>query len=182
MAKKKTKKELEKELSEAKEKIDELEDNVNQKEDENIRLIAEIQNMVKRLRKEREIGKKEGIREAIQKLSDVIDIVIQATSENELTGLDKQRKKGFKMLREEMEKRLNSLGVKIDNPMGKKFDYRLHNAVAVDEQKNKEDGIITDVIQRGIIFKDEVIRPALVKVVKNKNNIAKENKKTGGGS
>jgi len=50
--------------------------------------------------------------------------------------------------------------------IGEKFDPNFHEAIAEEEIKDKESGIIIEEIQKGYIMHGRVIRPAKVKVVK----------------
>ncbi len=52
------------------------------------------------------------------------------------------------------------------NVKGEVFDPNLHHAVFVEETKDKEEGIILEVLQKGYTLNDKVIRPSMVKVSK----------------
>ncbi len=48
---------------------------------------------------------------------------------------------------------------------GEVFDHNLHHSIALTEtDDSSKDGIISEVLQKGYIMKDKVIRPAMVKV------------------
>ena len=57
--------------------------------------------------------------------------------------------------------------------LGKKFDTTYHQAVITGNDPDKENNIILDVLQKGYIYIDKVIRPAMVKV--NINEKGEEN-------
>ena len=44
------------------------------------------------------------------------------------------------------------------------FDEKSMNAVLVDNDEEFENNIVLDVLQKGYMYKDKVIRPAMVKV------------------
>lgn len=48
--------------------------------------------------------------------------------------------------------------------LGQKFDPTYHQAVLVGNIEDKEQGIILEVLQKGYMYKDKVLRPAMVKV------------------
>lgn len=50
------------------------------------------------------------------------------------------------------------------NCLGEKFDPTYHQAVLVGNVEDKEQGIILEVLQKGYMYKDKVLRPAMVKV------------------
>lgn len=75
---------------------------------------------------------------------------------------------GIKMVYNELLSTLKNYEVMEIESLNKEFDHNLHNAVATEENKEIEDNIITEVLQKGYKYKDRVIRPAMVKV--NKNN------------
>ena len=47
-----------------------------------------------------------------------------------------------------------------------KFDHNIHNAINQVEDESKESGDIHQVYQKGYLYKDRVLRPAMVVVVK----------------
>jgi len=62
-------------------------------------------------------------------------------------------------------------GVKQINPLGSKFDHNLHASVeTIETNKEKEDGIIVEVIQKGYELNGKVLRPAKVKVAQYKRD------------
>ncbi len=76
---------------------------------------------------------------------------------------------GFKMVYSRLIKILNDYGVSEIESLGKEFDSNLHQAVLTDTVLDKENNIILDVLQKGYMYKDRVIRPAMVKVNINEN-------------
>ena len=48
--------------------------------------------------------------------------------------------------------------------LGKQFDSINMEAVLTDHDESKESGIVLDCLQKGYMYKDKVIRPAMVKV------------------
>ena len=58
----------------------------------------------------------------------------------------------------------NELEVKEIDCLGKEFDPALEQAVVVDHDETKESGVVTVVLQKGYMYKDRVLRTAMVKV------------------
>ena len=50
--------------------------------------------------------------------------------------------------------------------VGKTFDVKYHNAVMTDETSDVEIDTVTEELQKGYMYKDQVLRPAMVKVRK----------------
>lgn len=71
---------------------------------------------------------------------------------------------GFKMIYSRLIKILDTYDVKEIETLGKEFDSKYHSAVLTDNVSDKENNIILDVLQKGYMYKDKVIRPAMVKV------------------
>ena len=71
---------------------------------------------------------------------------------------------GFKMIYTRLINILNNFEIKEIEALGKEFDPRYHQAVLTDNVSDKGNNIILDVLQKGYMYKDKVIRPAMVKV------------------
>lgn len=71
---------------------------------------------------------------------------------------------GFKMIYTRLINILNNFEIKEIEALGKEFDSRYHQAVLTDNVSDKGNNIILDVLQKGYMYKDKVIRPAMVKV------------------
>ncbi|HOO67847.1 MAG TPA: nucleotide exchange factor GrpE [Bacilli bacterium] len=71
---------------------------------------------------------------------------------------------GFKMIYSKLISILNAFDVKEIEALGKTFDPIYHQAVITDSDETKENNTILDVLQKGYIYIDKVIRPAMVKV------------------
>lgn len=59
---------------------------------------------------------------------------------------------------------LNKFGISEINRLGEKFDPNLEQALLTDHDESKEDDVVTEVLLKGYMLKDRVIRPASVKV------------------
>ena len=78
---------------------------------------------------------------------------------------------GFKMIYTRLINILNNFEIKEIEALGKEFDPRYHQAVLTDNVSDKGNNIILDVLQKGYMYKDKVIRPAMVKVnIKGEDN------------
>ena len=59
---------------------------------------------------------------------------------------------------------LNNFGIREINRLGEKFDPNLEQALLTDHDESKEDDVVTEVLLKGYMLKDRVIRSASVKV------------------
>lgn len=84
--------------------------------------------------------------------------------DNDLTDELSQFLSGFKMVYGNLENILLENEIKSMDCLHHAFDPNRHQAVLTDKDENYESGIITDVLTKGYIYKDKVIRPAMVKV------------------
>ncbi|MBY9013599.1 MAG: nucleotide exchange factor GrpE [Candidatus Lokiarchaeota archaeon] len=80
-------------------------------------------------------------------------------------------KKGFKMIIENFEKFLEDEGVKPMQCEGEKFDPYKHEALMVEENEELPENIIIEELNKGYYLNNKILRPAGVKISKNKSNI-----------
>ena len=71
---------------------------------------------------------------------------------------------GIKMLYCNLISVLEKYGVKAIDGSNKPFDPAYHQAVMTEKKDDVESGFIIEVLQKGYLLKDKVIRPAMVKV------------------
>ena len=73
---------------------------------------------------------------------------------------------GVKMIYDQILKALNENGLEEIQCIGENFDPNFHHAVFMEESEDKEEGTVLEVLQKGYLLKDKVIRPSMVKVAK----------------
>ena len=71
---------------------------------------------------------------------------------------------GFKMIYCNMQNIMSNFEVKPIDGANKPFDPIYHNAIMVEQREGVEPGMVLEVLQKGYMYKDKVIRPAMVKV------------------
>ena len=146
-------------LEEANKKIKELEEEV---------LKAKADNINYRKRKDEEVSKmlefaNEDIVKDILPSIDNFERAINLDDDN----LDDELSKflaGFKMIYCHLVEVLEKYDVKTIDDKGKAFDPKLHQAVLTEKVEGVESGMVVEVMQKGYMLKDKVIRPAMVKV------------------
>lgn len=144
-----------------KDKKDEL---IEELTDKYKRTFAEFDNFRKRSEKEKSAMYEVGAKDVIEKILPVVDNFergFKAVSEEELAtpfaeGMDKIYK--------QLLKTLEDLGVKEIEAEGNEFDPSLHNAVMHVEDETLGENIVAEVLQKGYMYRDSVVRHSMVKV------------------
>jgi molecular chaperone GrpE len=141
------------------------------------RLQAEFENYQKRTAKERETLMLAGSAATIRNLLPILDeleIAIAATQQN--AGA-KEMRHGLEMLHKKFLHALEKEGLVEMKSVGEAFDPYRHEAVRTVE--GKEDNKIVEVMKKGYLFKDNVLRHAMVVVSRKKEEkpVQKEGQK-----
>lgn len=158
-----------KRINHLKEKITELENELALKDDELLRERAELINFKRRLNEEKINDRKYANQALLADLINVIDIfdrVVSAPAQDEKV---KKYLVGFQMINDQLKGVMNQYGVTKIEALHKPFDSSRHEAIETIES-DEEEGTIIEVISDGYMFKDRVLRPAMVKVAKKKEN------------
>lgn len=71
---------------------------------------------------------------------------------------------GFKMVYAQITSLLEKFEVKEIEALNIEFDPTYHQAVLTDKDDSKDSGIVLEVLQKGYMYKDKVLRPSMVKV------------------
>ena len=147
------------------EKLNEAYNKISELEDKLIRQNADMVNY--RKRKEEEINKmlKFANEDIIKEMLPIIDNFERAINNN--TNLSETEKKyldGFKMIYCSILNILENNEVKAIDGANKPFDPTYHNAIMLEKNDNYASGMVIEVLQKGYLYKDKVIRPAMVKV------------------
>lgn len=146
--------------------IERLEEEKRNLNDKLLRISAEMQNMRKRYEDEIARIYKYSGEEVITHLLSVIDNFERAIKLDDSNLSDELSKflEGFKMIYGNLLNILESLEVKEIECLRKEFDPNTMEAVMTSHEEGIEPNIVIDVMQKGYMFKDKVIRVAMVKV------------------
>ena len=145
--------ELEKALEEATAKATELEDRL-------LRTLAEYDNFKKRTAKEKEALYSDTVCDVVKTLLPVVDnleraVVYDGNAENA---------DGITMILKNFVSLLENLGVTEIEALGKTFDPNLHNAIMHIEDEQYGENEVYNVLQKGYVRGDKIIRHAMVMV------------------
>ena len=131
------------------------------------RLQADFDNYRKRAEKEKTEICTHAKEDIIIQLLYVIDN-LERCEKSAIAGDDFETlKTGVELTLKQLKDTLKKEGLEEISSTGKKFDPEKHEALLTTESDEHEDDTIAEEIQKGYIFKDKVIRPSKVKVVKN---------------
>jgi molecular chaperone GrpE len=126
---------------------------------------AELINYRKRKDEETESMLKYANQSLILELLPIVDNFERALKDEE--SLSEEVKKyftGFKMMYTNLLETLKKFGVEEINRVGQVFDPKLEQALLTDSNPELEDEVVIEVLQKGYMLKDRVIRPASVKI------------------
>ncbi|MHA1771650.1 MAG: nucleotide exchange factor GrpE [Candidatus Thorarchaeota archaeon] len=79
----------------------------------------------------------------------------------------KAAKEGITAIKQQMDTLLTQEGVRPMDPLGKPFDPYYQYSVHKTNDPDKPDGVVVEVYQKGYMFREKVLRPALVCVNRN---------------
>lgn len=130
-----------------------------------LRLNAEMANIKRHAMEDRERFMKYEGEEILTKLLPMVDnferaIALEQSENEELNKF----LEGFKMIYANLLSTLKSFDVEEIEALGKPFDPNKMEAVLTESIVEEEPNVVLDVLQKGYIYKDKVIRPAMVKV------------------
>ena len=164
--KKHDKKKHKEEKHKYKEKIEELKEELKKKDQEVLVAKADLINY--RKRKDEEVARmlkfcNEDLIKQILPIMDNFERAIKLDDDNLEDEVSKFLE-GFKMIYCNMQSVMGNFEVKQIDGANKPFDPTYHNAIMVEQREGVEPGMVLEVLQKGYIYKDKVIRPAMVKV------------------
>lgn len=162
---KKNKKEN-KELKHLEEENHKLKNDLKESSEKVLRLAAEMQNYKKRNDTEKSNMLKYANEDLAKSLLPILDNFERAIrlDDNDLSDEVSKFLSGFKMIYGSFVNVLNNIEVKEIECDGLEFNPVYHQAVLTEKDETKPSGVILEVLQKGYMYKDKVIRPAMVKV------------------
>lgn len=149
---------LEQQLEDAKAKAD---DNWDQL----MRTKAEMENIRRRSEKELSNARKYALEKFAQELLPVIDSMEMgvAAAQDENADVSKLRE-GIDMTLKMFETAIDKFGIKGVHPHGEAFNPEHHQAMTMIDSPEHEPNTVIDVMQKGYLLNDRLVRPAMVVV------------------
>ena len=143
------------------EELEKLRKQMDEKEEQYLRLAAEYDNFRKRSQKEKE-GLYQGAKsDAVAAFLPVYDNLERALKQE---TADEAYKKGVEMTMNQLKEVLSKLGITEVPALGEPFDPKKHNAVMHVEDESLGENTVAEVFQAGFQCGEKVIRFAMVKV------------------
>ncbi|HZY63708.1 MAG TPA: nucleotide exchange factor GrpE [Edaphobacter sp.] len=133
------------------------------------RLQAEFENARKREAKERADARDYVVSNTVEPFLGVMDNFQLALKAD---GTVEQLRSGVELILKQMEDALRGLNVTPVESVGAQFDPRIHEALGSIETKEFPDHQVLEEIRRGYKIRDKLLRPALVKIATNADQVA----------
>lgn len=127
-----------------------------------LRITAEMQNMKRRYDLDLANAYKYDGYDLAEKLLPIIDNFERAMNVKQ-EGMDKFLE-GFKMVYNNLQDILKAKGIVEIEAKNKIFDPNIMNAVLTETNTELENNIVLEVLQKGYMYNDKLLRPAMVKV------------------
>ena len=125
---------------------------------------ADTENLKKRLQSESDNVRKYRIQSFAMEILPVLDNLERALDVKVDDQNVKNYAKGFEMIYQQLVHILNQEGVKEIEALDKPFDPNFHQALMQEAKDGVESGMVIEVLQKGYMLKDRVLRATLVKV------------------
>ena len=149
--------------TELKKQIDQLRQEREDLRDQFLRTLAEMDNMKKRLEKEKAMWQDAANANLLLSILPVVDDM-ERSLKIEKTG--KEFRQGIEMIFQKLNKILSDHGVKVMESVGKPFDVEMHDALMQIEKKGVDPGMVIDEHEKGYFLNGHVLRHAKVLVSK----------------
>ncbi len=146
--------------------VEQLQEEIQRKDDEIIRLNAEMDNIRKRNMREMENLRKYALDKFTKELLPVVDSMEKAMQVDRETTTVDQVLEGTELTQKILHKILQNHGLEVIDPLGEKFDPEQHEAVSAVENTDAQPNTVLDVFQKGYKLNGRVVRPAMVVVAK----------------
>ena len=158
-------------------KIKTLQEKIELGEDKKLRALAELENIRRRMQKEREENAKYGAANIAKDFFSVLDNFDRAiiSSPKKLLKQDEIEKKyislheGVEIIQKDILSIFKRHGIELISPSkGEKFDPNIHQAMLEIPTDEFEPGFVCEILQSGYNIYERLLRPAMVGVSKKK--------------
>ena len=151
-------------LFEKKNKKDKKDEQIADLTDKLTRQMAEFDNYRKRTEKEKSAMYEIGAKDIVEKILPVVD-----NFERGLQSVAEENKEdpfvqGMDKIYKQLMTTLEGIGVKPIEAVGQEFNPDFHNAVMHVEDEAFDENVVAEELQKGYMYKDRVLRTAMVKV------------------
>ncbi|WP_311467922.1 nucleotide exchange factor GrpE [uncultured Abiotrophia sp.] len=154
---------LDQAIEEAEDQVSQLEAEKEALSDQLLRLQAEIQNMRRINQRERQDAAKYRSQSLASYLLDVADNLERALASPAESEDAKAIHKGIEMVYKQFQQAFEKEGISVIDPLNQAFDPNFHQAVSMmPAGEGQEADTVINVLQKGYMLQDRVLRPAMV--------------------
>ncbi|MCR5350742.1 MAG: nucleotide exchange factor GrpE [Acholeplasmatales bacterium] len=179
--KEQSKKEKKKEAKDKKSKLEkeneELKAELANLKNEYLKVFAEMENTKKRLNESAVKDRKYASQKVVGELVQPVDMLTQIVNMPAANDEVRNYQIGFQMIANQLVDILKNEGLALIESLGKEFDPKVMQAVSVDYNPDKPLNTVLSVMQQGYMYKDRVLRPAMVTVNTKPKEEANDDKK-----
>lgn len=153
------------EIEKLKAKIKELEDKQRADSESYLAARADLDNIRKRLFEQSKEDRKYASQNLVSDLISPVDMLIKVINGTQNPTPEVQNFLfGFKMISEQLLQALQNDGLKEIKALGEEFDSKYMQAMSKEKKDGVEPNKVIEVLQTGYMYKDHLLRPAMVKV------------------
>lgn len=139
---------------------------LDETKDRLLRLAADFENYKRQAARRESESKERAVKNVLSDLLPVLDNFERAVHASSSSQDVQNLKMGVEFILQQLHEVLRSHGVEAIEAAGQKFDPQFHEAQEEVSSEEHESGTILDETQRGYRYKDQVLRPTIVKVAK----------------
>lgn len=144
--------------------LEALRKQLEEQQERTIRAQADFDNFRRRTRQEKEEFAKYASSKLVEQMLPVLDNFERALAYSKESRDFDALLKGIEMTFRQLDQALEQEGLKRMEAAGQPFNPEFHQAIQQVESEEHEEGIIVEEVMKGYLFKDKVLRPAMVKV------------------
>ncbi len=159
------------ENADLKKQLEELTVECDEQKNRVLRIAADLENFRRRSQREKDDLRKYGIDRVVTELLPSVDNLDRALSHAELDSGDTSIVEGVRMVYRQLLSALEKHGVQSFESKGTQFDPQRHEALQQVETTELPNNTVVDEYQKGYFLHDRLLRPALVSVAKNVQNV-----------
>jgi molecular chaperone GrpE len=132
--------------------------------DQLLRKRADFDNFRRRMERDRQNTWNEALADVLRSLVPTLDNLERALKS---AAADDPLREGLSLIQRELIGLLESRGLTIEDPSGQPFDPERHQALSQESVPGAKPGTVVETLSKGYLLKDRLLRPALVKVVRD---------------
>jgi molecular chaperone GrpE len=152
-------------VAELEAKLAEAEKQAAEAKDQSLRAMAEMDNLRRRTDRDLENAHKYALEKFANELLPVIDSLEMGVAAAQDEGVDVAKlREGTEMTLKLFETAIDKFGIKSVHPHGEAFNPEHHQAMSMIDSPEHAPNTVIDVMQKGYLLNDRLVRPAMVVV------------------